>query len=214
LRGNRTSRERTRQAICYHYDLPVEFWREWLDPQLVYSCAYFRSPEESLDTAQANKLDYICRKLEFRPGEHFLDLGCGWGALVCHAARHYGVHASGITLSPLQADYSTGRIEREGLASRCRIVLGDFREERGEGLYDKIASVGAIEHVAPRDLPAYFQRAFNLLRRGGRFFNQGIVWPATKDRRRGPSFVQNYVFPDGHLETLHETLRHVRRHQN
>ena len=122
---------RTREAVNYHYDHPVEFWRLWLDESLCYSCAYFRSPGVTLAQAQQDKLDYVCRKLRLEPGMRLLDLGCGWGALVAHACRCYGVDAVGITLSPHQAKVAQARVEEAGLSRRCQIVTGDFLELDG-----------------------------------------------------------------------------------
>jgi len=200
------SKERDRQAIRYHYDLPVEFYALWLDRNLVYSCAYFHTPEDDLETAQSQKLDYICRKLRLRPGERFLDIGCGWGALILHAAKHYQVNALGITLSALQAEAVNDRIRQAGLAGSCQVAMCDYRDLQGTERFDKIASVGMFEHVGEKLLPAYFSRAWQLLSPGGVLLNHGIAYSATYFRR-GPSFVEHYVFPDGELVPLNTCLR-------
>jgi cyclopropane-fatty-acyl-phospholipid synthase len=204
--GEVHSKGRDRQAIGYHYDLPPEFYALWLDGRMVYSCAYFVTPEEDLDSAQEHKLNYICRKLRLRPGERLLDIGCGWGALIMHATAHYGVEAVGITLSVPQAEVARKRLYEAGLNDRCRVEVTDYRDIDHDGQYDKIVSVGMFEHVGKALLPEYFQRVWNLLRPGGVFLNHGISYSATY-RRRGPSFVDRYVFPDGDLVPISTSLR-------
>jgi cyclopropane-fatty-acyl-phospholipid synthase len=127
LQGSRHSKTRDRRAVTYHYDVPGEFYALWLDERMVYSCAYFATPDEDLDAAQERKLDLICRKLRLRRGEKVLDIGCGWGGLIIHAARRYGVSALGITLSEPQAELANGRIRRAGLEDRCRVEVLDYR---------------------------------------------------------------------------------------
>src|SRR5690242_12589829 len=206
LVGSPHSRERDRRAVTYHYDLSNDFYRLWLDRRMVYSCAYFRSAGDSLDHAQEQKLDLLCRKLRLKPGERLLDIGCGWGALIIHAARHYGVHAYGITLSRNQAQLATERIIEAGLEGRCRAEIRDYRDVTEENAFDKIVSVGMFEHVGEKMLPEYFARAFRVLRPGGVFLNHGIAASPFKPHR-GDSFVQRYVFPDGELVPIHVTLR-------
>jgi cyclopropane-fatty-acyl-phospholipid synthase len=204
--GKRHSKERDRQVIHFHYDLPTEFYSLWLDPGMVYSCAYFSNPDEDLDSAQIRKLDYICRKLRLKPGERLLDIGCGWGALILHAASHYGVECVGITLSVPQAEVARKRLREAGLNDRCRVETSDYRDIDHNLQYDKIVSVGMFEHVGEALLPEYFRVAWNLLRPGGVFLNHGIAYSATY-RRRGPSFVDRYVFPDGDLIPISTSLR-------
>ena len=204
--GKLHSKDRDRQAIHYHYDLPTEFYSLWLDPGMVYSCAYFSNPEEDLDSAQVRKLDYICRKLRLRPGERLLDIGCGWGGLIIHAASHYGVECVGITLSVSQAEVARERLRSAGLSGRCRVEVSDYRDIDHELQYDKIVSVGMFEHVGEALLPDYFRVAWNLLRPGGVFLNHGIAYSATY-RRRGPSFTDRYVFPDGDLVPISTSIR-------
>jgi cyclopropane-fatty-acyl-phospholipid synthase len=206
LRGARHSRARDRRAVTYHYDLSNEFYALWLDERMVYSCAYFAAPEEDLDAAQERKLDYICRKLRLRPGERLLDIGCGWGGLVIHAAHRYGVEALGITLSEPQAELANERIRSAGLADRCRVEVLDYREIEEGGAYDKLASVGMFEHVGEALLPEYFQRAYLLLRPGGVFLNHGISRNPNHPAPRGPTFINRYVFPDGELVPISTTL--------
>ena len=205
LRGDRASRDRTREAISYHYDLPVAFWRLWLDRQLVYSCAYFEEANATLEEAQTAKLDLVCRKLRLRPGERFLDMGCGWGALIRHAAKNYGVKAVGVTLSREQAKFGAEEIQREGLAEHCKVEVRNFFEVDGLGPFDKIASVGAVEHV--QSLNRYFDYACRLLAPGGWFLNHGITTSPTQPLRAGDSFLDRYVFPDYHLASIGETVR-------
>jgi cyclopropane-fatty-acyl-phospholipid synthase len=206
LRGARHSKERDRQAVTYHYDVPGEFYALWLDERMVYSCAYFATPEEDLDSAQERKLDYICRKLRLRPGERLLDIGCGWGGLIIHAAHRYGVRARGITLSEPQAELANERIRRAGLADSCRVEVRDYREIEDPYGFDKLVSVGMFEHVGEARLPEYFLRAHRLLHPGGVFLNHGISRNPITPVRRGPTFVSRYVFPDGELVPIATTL--------
>jgi cyclopropane-fatty-acyl-phospholipid synthase len=206
LRGSQHSRERDQQAVRYHYELPPDFYRLFLDPQMVYSCAYFCSAEDDLETAQRNKLDYICRKLRLQPGERFLDIGCGWGALILWAAEKYGARCLGITLSPSQAEVANQRIRDAGLADRCKVEVCDYRDISIRAQFDKIGSVGMVEHVGETQFPEYFSCAYRLLRPGGVFLNHGISQCATY-RRPGPSFINKYVFPDGDLPPISSALR-------
>lgn len=204
--GQKHSKKRDSAAISYHYDLPVEFYRPWLGPTLAYTCAYFRNPEDSLDKAQQQKLDLICRKLRLNPGERFLDVGCGWGSLVLQASR-YGAQAHGITLSREQADVAGERIQAAGLVDSCSVEFRDYRNcaELRES-FDKIASVGMFEHVGLANLPTYFAAARNLLKPGGTFLNHGIARSQSSPARRN-SFIDRYVFPDGRLVTISEAIR-------
>jgi len=209
LTGDRDSRARMRKAISHHYDLPVEFWRLWLDPQLVYSCAYFEEANTTLADAQTAKLDLICRKLRLRRGERFLDMGCGWGALVCHAAKHYGVKALGVTLSARQAEYAAAQIEKLGLTASCKVEVRNFFDVGELGPFDKIASVGAVEYV--QSLDRYFEYVYRLLAPGGYFLNHGITTCPTQPLREGDSFLDRYVFPDYHLASIGATVRAAER---
>lgn len=196
---------RIRDAVNYHYNHPVEFWNLRLDPSLSYSCAYFESPDVSLERAQRSKLDYVCRKLRLKPGQRFLDMGCGWGALAIHAAAKYGVDALGMTLSQRQADVARERVAAAGLASRCRIEVGDFLELRAEP-FDKLASVGAAEHVPENRFDDYFRRAFELLRPGGQFLHHAIASSPGAPVRPGRSFMDRYVFPEHFLAAIGRTV--------
>lgn len=208
LRGRRHSIERDRAAIRYHYDVSNDFYRLWLDERMVYSCAYFRSENATLDDAQAQKLDYVCRKLRLRPGQRLLDIGCGWGGLVMWAAERYGVDATGITLSQPQAELANRRIAAAGLADRCRVEVLDYRQVPGKECYDALVSVGMFEHVGEALLPEYFRRAWTLLRPGGPFLNHGIACRAGASTvGQHSSFNNVYVFPDGELVPINTTLR-------
>lgn len=207
LEGACHSKERDRQAISYHYDVSNDFYGLWLDRNMLYSCAYFSRPEEDLDAAQKRKLDYLCRKLRLRPGERLLDIGCGWGGLVIHAARECGVEARGITLSREQADFAKERIRREGLDGRCSVEVCDYRDARDAAGFDKVVSVGMFEHVGKALLPVYFRKAWSLLKPGGVFLNHGIASNPLSSPRRGPTFADQYVFPDGDLLPVSTTLQ-------
>ncbi len=207
LRGALHSKERDKQAISYHYNRSNDFYALWLDQHMVYSCAYFASPDDDLDTAQQRKLEYICRKLRLRPGERLLDIGCGWGGLVIYAAQHYGVDTYGITLSQAQADLAQERIRQAGLTYRCCVEMRDYRDVNEEHTYEKIVSVGMFEHVGEALLPTYFKQAWHLLRPGGVFLNHGIASVMTATALQESSFNQKYVFPDGELVPISTTLR-------
>jgi cyclopropane-fatty-acyl-phospholipid synthase len=205
----RHTRAADREAIRHHYDVSNEFYALWLDPRMVYSCAYFRSEDEALEQAQVAKLDHICNKLRLAPGERFLDIGCGWGALVMRAAEKYGVDATGITLSENQFRLATERIRAAGLQDRCRVLLQDYRDHPGEGFYDKIASVGMFEHVGLKNLPLYFASVTRLLRERGLFLNHGITASDVQNRAVGlgaGEFIGRYVFPKGELPHLHRVV--------
>ena len=195
LRSNRAN-------IAHHYDVSNAFYRMWLDSRLVYSCAYFRTPDDSLDDAQAQKLDHICRKLRLGEGERFLDIGCGWGALIFWAAQHYGVQATGITLSRNQCDHVRSQIAELGLTGRVRVELVDYEDLPDVEAFDKIASVGMFEHVGPRNYDRYFGKIRRILKPGGFVLNHGITHNALSRRSLGSGigdFVEEYVFPGGEL---------------
>ncbi len=206
LRGRQHSKNRDREAVSYHYNLSNDFYQLWLDRRMVYSCAYFKRGDEDLDTAQEQKLDYLCRKLRLRPGESLLDIGCGWGGLVLYAAQHFGARALGVTLSRPQAELAQQRIAESGLSQRCEARVCDYRDLDPAIRFDKIVSVGMFEHVGENHLPEYFQQVWKLLRAGGVFMNHGIAASATF-HRKGPSFIDKYVFPDGGLVPLGTTVR-------
>lgn len=206
LSGALHSKKRDRQAVRYHYDLPREFFSLFLGKSMQYSSAYFRSPDETdLDAAQERKLDYICRKLGLREGENLLDVGCGWGGLLVHAVARYGVRALGITLSVPQAEMARQRIRDAGLNQQCRIEVCDYRDLEGEQLFDKIVSVGMIEHVGEKMLSEYFESLRDRLKTGGRFLVSGIA-VNPREQQREVSFTDRYVFPDGDLVPISTSL--------
>jgi len=195
-------RRANRANIAHHYDVSNAFYRMFLDQRLVYSCAYFHSADDTLDAAQAQKLDHICRKLRLAPGERFLDIGCGWGALIFWAAENYGVDATGITLSQNQHDHVQAQIRARGLEGRVRVELRDYLDLPDDPIYDKIASVGMFEHVGVARFPKYFGKIRNLLKPGGFVLNHGIThnWRNTKSLGSGMGdFIEEYVFPGGEL---------------
>ena len=215
--GLKHSKSRDQASISYHYDLPAEFFRPWLGETLAYSCAYFRHFEDSLDRAQAQKLELICRKLRLKPGERLLDIGCGWGGLIMHAAKNYGVDATGITLSENQAALARERIEAAGLGDRCRVAIRDYRTLAEGDNYDKISSVGMVEHVGLSHLPVYFESAYRALKPGGLFMNHGIVSLGEARPRsikenifrkfwKADAFIDKYVFPDGKLTATKDVI--------
>jgi cyclopropane-fatty-acyl-phospholipid synthase len=233
LSGRPHSRERDHAAIRYHYDVGNDFYALWLDKYMQYSCAYFPTEDADLDTAQAYKLETICRKLQLQPGDRLLDIGCGWGGLIRYAVENYGVRALGVTLSENQVDYANAQLAQAGLGDRAVVKLLDYRDG-GIGTFDKIVSVGMFEHVGRSHLPQYFAEAYRLLKPGGLFLNHGIsrraprqhvavhdsrpcclpseppgrtsLWQKFVDRRilGAGSFIQRYIFPDGELIPVSE----------
>jgi cyclopropane-fatty-acyl-phospholipid synthase len=205
LSGEQHSRERDRAAISYHYDHPVDFYRTFLDRDLVYSCAYYDDGIDDLDSAQQAKLDLVLRKLRLQPGMTFLDIGCGWGSLVLKAAKA-GATALGITLSRVQCDEANRRIAEAGLQERAHVELCDYRD-LGEQRFDRIASIGMFEHVGRRKAREYFLAAFRALRPGGLFLNHAIA-EQTPGRTGGRAhgFIDRYVFPDGELVAVSDGL--------
>lgn len=206
------SKKMNRKAIAFHYNVSNDFYKLWLDENMVYSCAYFEQENDTLDQAQRNKLDHICRKLHLEQGERLLDIGCGWGALITWAAKNYGVRAHGITLSREQYEYCLARIEKEGLQERVTVELKDYRDLEGSAVYDKVVSVGMFEHVGLKNLPRYFSVAKRMLKPGGLFLNHGITqdqegWHETV----GTRFINRYVFPDGELDTVSNVKRVMER---
>jgi cyclopropane-fatty-acyl-phospholipid synthase len=205
LRGLRQSKGRAAKAIAHHYDVGNEFYELVLGQTMAYSCAYYdQEPGAAfgLDEAQLAKCDLVSRKLGLEPGMRVLDVGCGWGAFVCNAARQYGVEAVGITLSREQAAYARRRVVEEGVGDRVEIRVQDYRDV-DDGPYDAIASIGMAEHVGQAMLPTYSESLFALLSSGGRLLNHAISRrPGPPERFSRTSFIDRYVFPDGELEPL------------
>ena len=203
VRDAESPRQNGKETIAFHYDISNDFYRLWLDDRMLYSCAYFENPQQSLEQAQCNKLDHICRKLRLQAGENYLDIGCGWGALVCWAAKHYGVQAHGITLSQSQYEYACEEVRRQRLQGRVSIELCDYRDLPMSIGYEKISSIGMFEHVGLKKLPTYFSIVNHLLKPNGLFLNHGITtaesgWGHCVSSR----FINRHVFPDGELETV------------
>ena len=205
LGGLRHSKARAAKAIAHHYDVGNEFYQLVLGKTMAYSCAYYDQepgPVFGLDEAQLAKCDLVSRKLGLKPGMRVLDVGCGWGAFVCHAARQYGVEVVGITLSGEQADYARRRSIQEGVGDRVEIRVQDYRDVN-DGPYDAIASIGMAEHVGQAMVPRYSADLFALLNPGGRLLNHAISRrPGPPERFSRTSFIDRYVFPDGELEPL------------
>ena len=201
------SLDRDAQQIQFHYDVSDDFYAWWLDPRRVYSCAYFSDGATTLAQAQEAKLDHICRKLMLSPGETFLDIGSGWGGLLLWAAEHYGVNATGITLSHNQQQHVERLIAEKGLTNRVRVHLRDYRTLDPAQQFDKIASVGMFEHVGTANLGAYFGRIYQLLKPGGLVLNHGITAGGPSGEQLGAGmgdFIEKYIFPGGEL--LHVSL--------
>lgn len=208
----RHTRAENKAAIAFHYDLSNDFYALWLDPAMVYSCAYYETEDTSLAQAQWAKLDHICRKLRLQPGEELLDIGCGWGALVMHAARHYGVKATGITLSERQLALARQRIEAAGLQAQVEVRLCDYRDMSGQ--FDKVSSVGMFEHVGLKNLPTYFGSVHRLLKPGGLFLNHGITHEEDGwGQALSSKFINRYVFPDGELDRASNVMRVMEQQQ-
>lgn len=208
VRGRRHSRARDARAIRHHYDLPVEFYRSFLDRRMTYSCAYFAQGDESLDEAQEAKLDLVCRKLRLRREHRLLDIGCGWGSLVGYAAERYGANSVGVTLAERQVEEARQRLHEAGVEGRASVELRDYRDLRGS--FDRVASVGMSEHVGRAGLEAYFRAAWNRLAPGGLMLNHAITRgprAAPAKERNEETFIQRYVFPDGEIVGLSDTLQ-------
>ncbi|HIE20988.1 MAG TPA: methyltransferase domain-containing protein, partial [Acidimicrobiia bacterium] len=202
-RGRLHSKRRDADAISHHYDVSNEFYELVLGPSMTYSCAVFSDPSETLEQAQANKYELICRKLGLRPGMRLLDIGCGWGGMVIHAAQHHGVEAVGITLSQNQVEYARKWVAEAGLTDRVEIRLQDYRDV-DDGPFDAVSSIGMFEHVGLARLGTYFDQISQLLRPGGRVLNHAISRPSSTEaqRIRRRSFIDRYVFPDGELHEV------------
>jgi cyclopropane-fatty-acyl-phospholipid synthase len=211
MRGRLHSRARDRAAIGFHYDQPIDFYRSFLDRDMVYSCAYWEEGTSSLDRAQSAKLDYTLAKLRLRPGERLLDIGCGWGALVVRAAERFGASALGITLSAKQCEEARRRIAAAGVGDRARVELRDYRDVGGER-FDKIVSVGMFEHVGRARFAEYFRAAYERLRPGGLFLNHAIAdQSGRRHGGRAGGFLGRFIFPDGELVAVPDSLRVAER---
>ena len=204
--------ERDAKQIQFHYDLSDEFYALWLDPRRVYSCAYYVQPDSTLEQAQEAKLDLICKKLKLQAGERFLDIGAGWGGLLLWAAEHYGVQATGITLSRNQHAYVNQLIQEKGLEGRVTMSLMDYRQLEPEQPFDKMASVGMFEHVGRAQLTQYFVRINELLRPGGLVLNHGITSGGVDHTQLGAGmgeFIDKFIFTGGELTHISHVTRHL-----
>ncbi|MEZ5839703.1 MAG: class I SAM-dependent methyltransferase [Hyphomicrobiales bacterium] len=211
----RRSKDDDRRFIEFHYDLSNAFYELFLDERMVYTCAYFTDWENSIDEAQRDKLEMICRKLRLKEGDRFLDIGCGWGALVCHAAEHFGVNARGVTLSTEQYEYARARVKRLGLEDRVTIELKDYTHL--DETFDKISSIGMMEAIGIANTDVYFGTVRRLLADKGLFLNHAISRKAKKHQTRFSSrpeqrMLQKYIFPGGELDDLGHTIQAMERH--
>jgi cyclopropane-fatty-acyl-phospholipid synthase len=216
LNGWLHSRSRDAAAIAHHYDISNDFYRLILGPTMTYSCGVWERPTVGLDAAQEAKYELIARKLDLAPGQRLLDIGCGWGGMLIHAARHHGVRAIGVTISRPQAELARQRVAEAGLADQVEIRLADYRDVT-DGPFDAISSIGMFEHVGQARLDEYFTRLRDLLRPGGRLLNHGISNPTPTSAIRSPgamfkrSFIDRYIFPDGELHEIGSVVSRVQR---
>ncbi|MBN9672881.1 class I SAM-dependent methyltransferase [Roseibium aggregatum] len=206
-----------KEDIAFHYDVSNDFYRLFLDPEMVYTCAYFRDWSNDLATAQKDKLDMICRKLRLKPGEEMLDIGCGWGALICHAAENYGVRALGVTLAEEQLKLARENIARRGLEDKVSVELIDYRDLK-KGRFDKISSIGMFEAVGLDNYDNYFQSVHRLLKPRGIYLHHAITRRGKKDmakfRRKKPEYqaLVRYIFPGGEVDHIGWTLTNLEEH--
>jgi cyclopropane-fatty-acyl-phospholipid synthase len=220
LHGMRHSKSRDREAIAHHYDVSNKFYEWVLGPSMAYTCAVYPELDSSLEDAQFAKHDLVARKLGLKEGMRLLDVGCGWGGMVMHAAKHYGVRAVGVTLSRNQAEWAQKAIVEAGLSELAEVRFLDYREVREEG-FDAISSIGLTEHIGKTKLPGYFRSLYAKLRPGGRMLNHCITRPNNLQRARSGDFINRYVFPDGELvgaghivSLMHDTGFEVRHEEN
>lgn len=205
------SHRNNQASIAHHYDVSNDFYNLWLDPEMVYSCAYYSSTVQPLAEAQQDKLDYLCRKLRLEPGQTLLDIGCGWGALALWAARHFGVQVHGITLSREQHRQANEKVRAAGLEDQVRIELLDYRELPEDVQYDRVVSVGMFEHVGVKNFPTYFGTVRRVLKPGGLFLNHGITSDTGWKRSSLTRFMNLYIFPDGELARISEVITAMER---
>lgn len=212
--GRLHSKRRDAAAISHHYDVSNEFYRIVLGPTMAYTCAVFSDGTAGLEAAQSEKFDLVCRKLDLRPGMRLLDVGCGWGGMVLHATRHYGVSALGVTLSRQQAEWARAGIASAGLGDRTEVRHLDYRDVTpADGPFDAISSIGLTEHIGAEQLPAYFEHLCSLLEPEGRLLNHAIMRPTTQRSGLAPrGFMNRYVFPDAELLTVGEIAQVMADH--
>lgn len=207
-KGRLHSLRRDSESIQHHYDVSNEFYRQILGPSMVYSCAYFSSPDDTLEEAQERKLDVVCRKLRLEPGERLLDIGCGWGSMAIHAAANYGVEVLGVTLSPSQAERARERVAEAGLSDKVEIRIQDYREV-GDGPFDKLCSIGMFEHTGS-DIDGYFAETARLGKPGGLALHHGICRQHSEEESPN-TFITHYVFPDGELHRVARVIAGLER---
>ena len=212
LSGRLHSKSRDAKAISHHYDVSNRFYEWVLGPSMAYTCACYPHEDATLEEAQANKFDLVARKLGLTAGMRLLDVGCGWGGMVMHAAREYGVKALGVTLSAQQAAWAQAAIEREGLSKLAEVRHLDYRDVPETG-FDAVSSIGLTEHIGKQNLPSYFSFLFGKLKAGGRLLNHGISRPPNAGRTRFQpnSFIDRYVFPDGELHEVGDVVWTIQR---
>jgi cyclopropane-fatty-acyl-phospholipid synthase len=219
--GLRHSKRRDAEAIHHHYDVSNQFYEWVLGPSMAYTCACYPSPDATLEEAQFHKFDLVARKLDLQPGQRLLDVGCGWGGMVMHAAREYGVRALGVTLSKQQAEWATKAIAEAGMTDKAEVRYLDYRDVTEVG-FDAVSSIGLTEHIGQANLPAYFSSLYRRLKPGGRLLNHTITRPDnTAESLRREGFINRYVFPDGELEgpgyiisKMHDAGFEVRHDEN
>ena len=199
LNGFRHSKSRDAEAISHHYDVSNEFYENVLGPSMTYTCACYPEADSTLEEAQEHKYDLVCRKLGLEPGMRLLDVGCGWGGMVRHAVRHYGVTALGVTLSQRQAEWAAKEIAQQNMAERAEVRYQDYRDVTEEG-FDAVSSIGLTEHIGYKALPSYFSFLYRKLVPHGRLLNHCITRPTTTEGVKSKGFIDRYVFPDGELE--------------
>lgn len=215
--GRVASKRNNKDYIQFHYDLGNEFYKLFLDPEMQYSCGYFTDWNNGLEQAQRDKIEMICRKLRLKPGDRMLDIGCGWGGLICHAAKTHGVQAHGVTLSQEQLDYTREKVRRLGLEDRVTVELRDYNTL--EGTYDKISSIGMYEHVGIANYPTYFRKIWSLLRDRGILLNHGITRRAKRQKGRFQrmrpehKLIAKYIFPGGELDHIGHTVESLEAHR-
>jgi cyclopropane-fatty-acyl-phospholipid synthase len=207
-----------KRNIAYHYDVSNTFYALWLDKEMVYTCAYCTDWGNDIDQMQQDKMEMICRKLRLKPGEHMLDIGCGWGSLSMYAAQHYGVTSYAVTLSEQQVAYGQEKIKRLGLADRVKMECMDYSLIEGRELFDKVASIGIQEHIGVDNYPKYYETVKRLLKRDGLFLHHAITWPGKQKhpdfrrRRKEGRLFNKYIFPGGDLDHIGNTVTMLERH--
>ncbi|NUR83164.1 MAG: class I SAM-dependent methyltransferase [Nonomuraea sp.] len=210
--GSRHAKQRDAEAIHHHYDVSNRFYEWVLGPSMAYTCAVYPEQDSSLEEAQYTKFDLVAKKLDLKPGMRLLDVGCGWGGMVMHAAKHYGVKALGVTLSRQQAEYAQNAIKEAGLEDLAEVRFMDYRDVTETG-FDAISSIGLTEHIGAKNVPSYFEALYAKLRPGGRLLNHCITRPTGTEKfiNKG-GFINRYVFPDGELESVGWLIRQMEDH--